>query len=63
MLILTRKQGQSIHIGNDIMISVTRIQNGQISLGIDAPRDVPVHRKEIFEKIAKESANDASTKS
>lgn len=55
MLILTRKQGQSIHIGNDIMISVMRTQNGQVSLGVDAPRDVPVHRKEIFEKINKET--------
>jgi carbon storage regulator len=51
MLILTRKTGESIKIGNDITVTVLSVKGNQIRLGIDAPKDVEVHRDEIFQRI------------
>ena len=53
MLILTRKQGESIIINNNIRVYVHEVINGRVSLGVEAPRDVPVHREEIQEAINK----------
>jgi carbon storage regulator len=50
MLILTRRLGESIVIGDDIIIRVLDI-NGQVKLGIEAPQDISVHREEIYAKI------------
>jgi carbon storage regulator len=51
MLILTRRIGECLKIGDDITISIEAIQRQQVRLGISAPREVPVHREEIFERI------------
>ena len=51
MLILTRKQSEALVIGDDIEITVLGIKGNQVRLGITAPRDVTVHRKEIYSKI------------
>ncbi len=51
MLILTRKELQVIKIGDDIVITVHRIKGNAVRLGIDAPKDVPVHRKEVADAI------------
>ena len=51
MLILTRKPGESIIIGDDIKILIMSVQGNQVRIGIDAPRDVSVHRDEIYERI------------
>ncbi len=56
MLALTRKKGSSIMIGGDIEITVLGIQGEQVKLGIVAPKNISVHRKEIFEQIQKENA-------
>ena len=56
MLALTRKHGEIICIGNDIQIQVVRIEGDQVRLGIEAPREVPVHRKEIFDQIQRDEA-------
>jgi carbon storage regulator len=61
MLVLSRKKGQSIMIGNNIEISIIDIQGEQIRLGINAPRDIPIHRKEVFEEIIQENRQAAST--
>lgn len=53
MLILTRKTGQSIKIGDDIELEVIGMNGHQVRLGIKAPRNVPVHREEIWDKIQK----------
>jgi carbon storage regulator len=53
MLILARKQGQSIVIGGNIMVKVVRVDGDQIKLGIEAPREITVHRQEIQEDIDK----------
>ena len=54
MLILTRKLGESIRIGDDITLTVLSVKGNQIRLGIDAPREVEVHRQEIYDRILDE---------
>jgi carbon storage regulator len=56
MLVLTRRLGQSIMIGNDVTVTVLEIRNDQVRIGVDAPRSVQVHREEIYEQIARENA-------
>ncbi|WP_159016602.1 carbon storage regulator CsrA [Cognatiluteimonas profundi] len=51
MLLLTRKDGESITIGDDITVTIVRSSNGQVRLGIEAPRHVAVHRQEIAARI------------
>ena len=51
MLILTRRNGESLRIGQDIEITVLGIKGGQVRIGVKAPRDVAVHREEIFNRI------------
>ncbi|MCH8848260.1 MAG: carbon storage regulator CsrA [Chloroflexi bacterium] len=55
MLVLTRKAGESIVIGNQIRITVLELQGRQIRLGIEAPSEIPVHRGEVFERIREEN--------
>ncbi|MBR1391546.1 MAG: carbon storage regulator CsrA [Lachnospiraceae bacterium] len=55
MLALTRKKGESLVINNNIEITVLEIRGDQIKLGIQAPRDVPVYRKEVYMQIQKEN--------
>jgi carbon storage regulator len=55
MLILTRKQGESVAIGDDIQVTVVEIQGKQVKLGVKAPREIAVHRQEIYEKIQEEN--------
>jgi len=51
MLVLTRKSGQGIWVSEDIRIVVVDIREGQVKLGIDAPRETPIYRDEIYEKV------------
>ncbi len=62
MLVLTRKTNQSIMIGDEIEVSVLAVSKDKIRLGITAPRDVPVFRKEVYLSI-KEDGVDELTKS
>lgn len=55
MLVLTRKQGESIVIGQDIVITVIEVRGTQVRIGIDAPRNVQVHREEVFEAVRNEN--------
>jgi carbon storage regulator len=54
MLVLTRKSNQSIMIGDDIEVSVLSIMGEKVRIGIQAPRDIPVFRKEVYLEIAEE---------
>jgi carbon storage regulator len=53
MLVLSRKKDESIVINNDITIVVVEIRGDKVRLGVEAPKDVPVHRREVFEAIAR----------
>jgi carbon storage regulator len=63
MLVLSRKKGESIIIGNDIIVEVVEIRGDKIRLGIEAPVDIPVHRREVFEAIQKDAIQRGETKS
>lgn len=55
MLVLSRQRDQSIMIGDDIEITVVDVRGDKVRLGINAPGEIPVHRKEIYEAIKKEN--------
>jgi carbon storage regulator len=55
MLILTRKLGEKINIGDDITVTLLEIKGAQVKLGIDAPKNIGIHRNEIYEKIREEN--------
>jgi carbon storage regulator len=60
MLVLSRKLGEKIHIADDIVITVVRIQGDKARIGIDAPRRVAVHREEVLERIRRANAGAAA---
>ncbi len=51
MLILTRHYSENIKLGDDITITILGVSGNQVKLGISAPKDVPIHREEIYQKI------------
>ena len=55
MLVLSRQRDESIIIGDNIVITVVDIRGDKVRLGIDAPKEVPVHRQEVYEAIKRES--------
>ena len=62
MLVLTRKSNQSIMIGDDIEVSVLAIMGEKVRIGIQAPRDIPVFRKEVYLEIQQEHSPGASAR-
>ena len=54
MLILTRRVGETLMIGNDVTVTVLGVKCNQVRIGVNAPKDVAVHREEIFERIKRE---------
>lgn len=54
MLILTRRTGETVMIGNEVTFTVLGVKGNQVRLGINAPKDVPVHREEVYERIKQE---------
>ena len=55
MLALTRKKGESLVINNDIEITILEIRGDQIKLGVSAPKEVPIYRKEVYTQIQQEN--------
>lgn len=55
MLVLTRKSGEAVVIGNDVTVTVLDVRGDQVRLGIDAPREVEVHREEVFLQVQREN--------
>ncbi len=56
MLVLSRQRDQSIMIGDDIEITIVDVRGDKVRIGINAPREVSVHRKEVYEAIQRENA-------
>ncbi len=56
MLILTRRVGETLMIGDDVSVTVLGVKGNQVRIGVNAPREVAVHREEIFERIKQEQA-------
>lgn len=54
MLILTRRVGESLRIGKEVTVTVLGVKGGQVRLGVEAPKDVAVHRQEIYDRIQRE---------
>jgi len=54
MLILTRKLGETVMVGDNITVAIVGVKGTQVRLGISAPIDVPVHREEIYDRIRRE---------
>ena len=63
MLILTRKLGEKINIGDDIKVTLLEIKGAQVKLGIDAPKHIGIHRNEIYEKIREENLRSSNISS
>jgi len=59
MLILTRRVGETLMIGDDVTVTVLGVKGNQVRIGVNAPRDVTVHREEIYERIKREQAAQA----
>ena len=56
MLVLSRKQGESVVLRDDIVVTVIELRGGRVRLGVEAPGEVAVHRKELHDKIVREKA-------
>ncbi len=63
MLVLTRKVGESITIGDDISVRVLEISGNNIKIGINAPRNITIYRQEVYEKIREENINSTQANS
>jgi carbon storage regulator len=60
MLILTRRVGETLMIGDEVTVTVLGVKGNQVRIGVNAPKEVAVHREEIYQRIAKEKEENAS---
>ncbi|QIK37752.1 carbon storage regulator CsrA [Caldichromatium japonicum] len=60
MLILTRRVGETLMIGDEVMVTVLGVKGNQVRIGVNAPREVAVHREEIYERIKREQQSGAA---
>lgn len=60
MLVLSRKKNESVVIGDAIVVTVVEIRGDKVRLGIQAPREIPIHRQEVFSAISSEGSADTS---
>ncbi len=60
MLILTRRVGETVMIGDEVTVTVLGVKGNQVRVGVNAPKDIAVHREEIYERIKNEENSDSS---
>ncbi len=60
MLILTRRVGETVMIGDDVTVTVLGVKGNQVRVGVNAPKEIAVHREEIYERIKREKAGEQS---
>lgn len=58
MLILTRRVGETLMVGDDVTVTVLGVKGNQVRIGVNAPKDVSVHREEIYQRIQREKSED-----
>jgi carbon storage regulator len=63
MLILTRRVGETLMVGDDVTVTVLGVKGNQVRIGVNAPKDVAVHREEIYDRIRKENEGGDAGKS
>ena len=61
MLILTRRVGETLMIGDEVTVTVLGVKGNQVRIGVNAPKNVSVHREEIYERIKKEQSDSSSS--
>ena len=61
MLILTRRVGETVMIGEDVTVTILGVKGNQVRVGINAPKNVAVHREEIYERIKREQQGDSNS--
>ena len=62
MLVLSRRMGESIHLGDSVIVTVLGVARGQVKIGIEAPKALSVHREEIYQRIQDEKSRGVSPK-
>ena len=60
MLVLSRQRDESIMIGDDVVVTIVDVRGDRVRLGIEAPSEIPVHRREVYEAIPRENQRSAS---